>query len=298
MVLRALTFLLTLVVIFAGTRALVHALPGDPLQTLLAESATQLPPEVVRRELGLDRPFLTALVDDIGRALRGDWGISLLSRQPIAPVLLERFQRTLELAAAASAIGIVFALWMGLVAAGNPGGRMDRFCTAYGGLMASVPMPWKGPLFILAFAVWIPLFPVDRHIALPAVALASGTAGYWARLIRARVREVLHDGAAPGARARGVPEWKVLIKYGLAPGAGALAAYFGTSFGGLLGGAFVVESIFTRPGLGMLLVDAVLKRDYPVVEAATFVAAATCLLGSWLGDLAQRILDPRLGGAR
>jgi ABC-type dipeptide/oligopeptide/nickel transport system permease component len=294
MIARLFSLLLTLLLVFAGSRALVRALPGDPLQTILAESASSLQPELIARELGLDRPFIPAVAEDLKQALRGDWGISLLSKQPIAPVLAERSLRTLELASAAAVIALAFSLLIGLSAAGRPGGAADRFCTFYGGLMASVPMPWKGPLFILMFAVWIPLFPVDRHIALPAFALATGIAGYWSRLIRARVREVLREGAAPGARARGVPEWKVLLKYGLAPGAGALLAYLGTSFGSLLGGVFVVESIFNRPGLGMLLVEGVLKRDYPLVEAGTFVAAAACLVGTWLGDLAQKSIDPRL----
>jgi peptide/nickel transport system permease protein len=298
MIFRLLSFAATLVIVFAATRALVHALPGDPLETLLAESGTPVPAEVVRKELGLDRPFLASVSDDLWRALRGDWGISLLSRQPIAPILLERFLRTLELALTASLMAIVAALILGVSAAGSPGGFADRFCTIYGGLMASLPMPWKAPLLILTFSVWIPLFPVDRHLALPSIALAMGYAGYWARLIRARVREILRDGAAPGARARGVPEWKVLLKYGFAPGAGALIAYLGTSFGGLLGGAFVVETIFTRPGLGSLLVEGVLRRDYPIVEAATFLAAAACLAGTWVGDIAQLYLDPRISNSR
>ena len=147
---------------------------------------------------------------------------------------------------------------------------------------------------IYFFGILIPIFPAGNSIFLPALALAFGFSGIWARLIRQRVRETLEHGAAPGARARGIPEWKVILKYGLAPASGALIAYLGTQFGALLGGTFVTEVIFDWPGMGLLLVDGVLHRDYPVVEATAFVGATVALLGNALGDWAQSKVDPRI----
>jgi ABC-type dipeptide/oligopeptide/nickel transport system permease component len=290
---RVLSLLALLLIVFSVTRLMVHALPGNPLETLVAESGTPLSPEVVRRELGLDRPFLPALAQDLSRAAHGDLGISLLSKQPIAPLIANRFLGTLQLAILGILLGAAAAVALGVLAAASPGGIADGICTLHGALMAAIPLPWKGPVLLLLFAVWIPIFPVDHHIALPAITIALGFSGFWARLIRERVRETLLTGAAPGARARGITEWKVLLKYGLTPASGALLAYLGTSFGSLLAGAFVTEVIFNWPGMGTLLVEAVLKRDYPVIESATFVAASACLAGTWLGDWAQAWVDPR-----
>jgi peptide/nickel transport system permease protein len=294
---RVFWLLLTLAAVFAGTRALVRALPGDPIDTLVAETGTSVPTAELRAELRLDRPFWPALASDAQAALKGDFGSSIFSRRPVAPLLGERLVRTLELAAVALALSLPISLLLGLPAAARPGGAADILCSIHGALGAGLPITWLGPILLVALAVWIPLFPLGGSVALPAIALALGFSGLWARLVRERVRFVLLHGAAVGARARGIPEWKVLVKYGLAPGAGALVAYLGTQAGGLMAGAFVVEVIFGWRGMGSLLVDAVLRRDYPVVEAASFAAAAAVLLGSFAGDLAQRWLDPRPEGS-
>ena len=135
-------------------------------------------------------------------------------------------------------------------------------------------------MLIVLFAVWIPIFPLGESVILPSITLSLGLAGVWSRLIRNRVRDSLAFGPATSARARGLPEWRITLKYGLGPVSGLLVAYLGSQFGILLGGAFVTEIIFDWRGLGSLWVSAVLRRDYPVVEAATFVAASTILLES------------------
>jgi ABC-type dipeptide/oligopeptide/nickel transport system permease component len=285
---------LILLVIFTASRALVRALPGDPLETLMAESGTTVPVEAVRAEMGLDRPFFPALVSDLTRLARhGDLGTSLISRQPVAPLLAERFARTAELAALAFFIALLVAFPLALAAAAQPSGFWSRLCDLYGGLTAALPTPWIGPMLLVLFAVKIPLFPVGGHIALPALTLAIGFSGLWARLIRERVADQLQYGSATGARARGLSETSVLLKHGFAPVAGAIAAYLFTQLGALLAGAFVTETLFDWRGMGSLLIDAVLKRDYPVVEAGAFVAAAASLGGTLLGDWAQKRLDPR-----
>ncbi|MCM2276601.1 MAG: ABC transporter permease [Oligoflexia bacterium] len=290
---RALNTLLLLGLIFIGSRAMVRALPGDPLETLIAESGTSIPAAELRRELKLDRPFLPALAADLRDFTRGDLGVSLFSKKPVAPLLATRFLKTLALTMLAFALAALLSLPLGLSSAMRPGSKIDRFCSAFGGISAALPMPWLGPLLLLAFSVWLPLFPAGGHVALPALALAIAVSGLWARLIRERVRETLLRGAAPGARARGVPEWKVALKYGLAPASGSLAAYLGTQVGGMLAGAFVVEAIFDWKGLGSLLVEAVLRRDYPVIEGGIFVAASCSLVGTLLGDWLQGAIDPK-----
>jgi peptide/nickel transport system permease protein len=294
---RTLSGITVLLIVFAASRAMILSLPGDPIDTLLAETGTSLPREELRAELGLDRPFLLSLLDDVKAAGKGDLGRSILSRQPIAPLLVERFSRTVLLALLALTLGLSASLVLGILAAANPRGRTgiwaNRICTVHGAISAALPTPWLGPLLIYCFAVALPIFPLGGHPALPALALALAFSGLWSRIIRERVRETLEFGAAPGARARGIAEWRVALKYGFAPASGALLAYLGTQAGSLMAGAFVTEVIFDWPGLGSLLVDAVLKRDYPVVQAAIFVGAAASLIGTWSGDALQAWMDPR-----
>ena len=289
---RVASLLLLLMALFLATRATIRALPGDPLEAVIAETGTTIPPEVLRSELGLDRPFLLSALDDLRSAFQGDFGTSLASRNPIAPDLARRFRNTLMLTTTALLLAAGFSLWLGLAAAARPGSWADRFCTLHGAISAAVPTAWSGPIWILLLAVWIPIFPIGGHIGLPALALAVSVSGLWARLVRVRVVESLNWGAAPGARARGVPEWKVLVKYGLAPVSGALLGYLGTQFGGLLAGAFVTEIVFDWNGLGSGIVEAVLQRDYPMVEAGVFTAAAACLVANSLGDWLQSRWEP------
>lgn len=282
---------------FAGSRALVRLLPGDPIETLAIETGTQIPIEALRAEFGLDRPFLAALSHDLRRAFEGDFGRSLISREPVGPVVAQRFLKTAQLAGSALFLSLLISLFLGLGAAGNQGRlglACDRACTFLGAASASLPIAWTGPLLMYLLAVQLPLVPISGHWALPTLTLALTFSGLWSRLIRERVRETLESGAAPGARARGLTEWRVTWKYGLIPSVGSLLAYLGTQVGVLLSGAFITETIFDWPGMGALLVNAVLSRDYPVVEAAVFVGATCSLLGTAIGDWAQSWVDPRL----
>ncbi|MGZ3697890.1 MAG: ABC transporter permease [Bdellovibrionota bacterium] len=291
---RLLSALALLLIVFAGTRALIRALPGDPLETLMAESGTSIPAAELRHELALDRPFLPAVLSDLRAFTRGDFGRSLFTRQPIRAEIQRRLSRTAELTLVSLLLALALAVPLGLAAAAAPGSAVDRACSWVGAVTAALPSPWLGPALLYLLAVLIPIFPVGGNVFLPALTLAIGFAGLWARLIRERVRDTLRASSADAARARGLPEWRVLVKYGLAPCSGALLAYLGTQAGALLGGAFVVEMIFSWKGLGSLLVESVLRRDYPLVEAGTFVASAAILAGNWAGDFAQRRMDPRL----
>lgn len=289
-----LTAVALVLAIFAASRGLVRALPGDPIETLIAESGTRIPAEELRHEMGLDRPFLSALGDDLHRASHGDFGRSLLSGGEVGPLLFHRFANTLALTLLSLLLATSLSVLLGVHAARTPGSRSDRLCTALGAISASLPVPWIGPVLLLVFAVWVPIFPTGGGLLLPAITLALSLSGFWARLVRERTRDALLHGWADSARARGVPELKVLLKYGLWPVSGSLIAYLGTQVGALLGGAFVIEAVFDWKGIGSLLVDAVLKRDYPVVEGAVFVTAAAAVLGTRLGDWAQAAIDPRV----
>ena len=294
---RAASLALSVLLVFAASRALIRTLPGDPVETLLGETGTALHREALLREFHLQDPFLPAVAQELNQALHGDWGVSLISRQAIAPQLRSRLVSTATLAALAVGLGLALSLLLG-IPAGSPqltgGHRLaDQLCTVHGAISAALPMPWLGPILLYAFAFRIGWFPVSGGLWLPALALAVGFSGLWCRLVRERVRETLSAGAATAARARGLPEWKISLKYGLMPASGFLLAYLGTQLGLLFSGAFITEVIFDRAGVGSWLVDAVLKRDYPVVEAVVFCSAVFALLGSALGDTLQAWVDPR-----
>jgi ABC-type dipeptide/oligopeptide/nickel transport system permease component len=290
---RLFSTVLIVLSIFLGSRALIRALPGDPVDTLIAESGTSIPRAVLLKELGLDRPFFESALQDFRSALHGDLGVSLLNKQPVLPLLKIRFLNTLALTTTAFAFALLFSMSLGLRAAQNPGGLADTLCSVFGAISASLPTPWLGPMLIILFAFWIPVFQLGDSLVLPALTLALSISGFWARLIRERVREALRHGSAQAARARGLSELKVVLKYGLAPASGLIAAYFGSQFGALLSGAFVTEVIFNWKGMGNLLVNSVLRRDYPMIEAAIFVGAICSVVGTAAGDWIRSSIERR-----
>jgi len=290
---RFFSTILIILAIFVGSRALIRALPGDPVDTLIAESGTSIPRAVLLKELGLDRPFFEATAQELRSALHGDLGVSLLNKQPVLPLVKARFLNTLALTACAFFFALIFSLSLGLNAAQKPGGIADSLCSLFGALSASLPTPWLGPMLIILFAFWIPIFQLGDSLLLPALTLALSISGFWSRLVRERVRETLRHGSAQAARARGLGEFKVVVKYGLAPASGLLAAYFGSQFGALLSGAFVTEVIFNWKGMGNLLVNSVLRRDYPVIEAAICVGAICSVSGTAIGDWIRSSIERR-----
>ncbi|MBC7691373.1 MAG: ABC transporter permease [Methylotenera sp.] len=293
--------------IFVASRALIHALPGDPLETLLAETGTHLSRELLRADLKLDEPFFVGTWHQFLAALHGDWGSSLLTRRPIGPVLLTRSLNTFLLSLTTLLIALSAALTLAFFSICRfdfRGGEslrrvVDRLCTFQSVIAAALPTPWLAPILGYVLAVRFPIFPLGNHLALPAITLSIPFSGLWARLLRDRIRETLGvfgetSGPAQAARGRGIAEWKVILKYGLAPASGSLLAYLGTQLGALMAGAFVTEIVFDWEGVGSLLVESVLKRDYPIVEAAVFITATAAVLGTFLGDWMQWKVDPRL----
>lgn len=297
---RALRSLLILLLVFLSSRALIYTLPGDPLETLLSETGTTVPREVLRAQLGLDLPFWKSLARDFQRAIHGDLGSSLLTQEAIAPQLPLRIGRTLVLTTASLFMGVLWACGLGLVAAASRHSdsrwlrRLAQLSQLWSALASALPTVWLGPALSLAFAVRLGWFSLSRDWVLPALTLGIAFSGSWSRLVRDRVSETLAEPAAQAARARGLGELRTLLKYGLAPTSPALVAYLGSQAGSLMAGAFVTEVIFDWQGMGSLLVDAVLQRDYPVVQVAVFSAASFSILGTWLGDWLQHRLDPRL----
>ncbi len=173
---RLVAYIVIVIGVFVVSRAIIRALPGDPLETVLAESGTSLPVAEIRAELGLDAPFGWALVRDASRAFHGDLGVSFITRRSIAPMLGQALKRTLMLSLLSVAFAFIFSVSLGLAAAGLPNERLrsfaDRICLGYGACVAALPTPWMGPMLMLIFCVWTPILPTGGNILLPSITLA------------------------------------------------------------------------------------------------------------------------------
>lgn len=297
MIRRSLQFILAASAVFIVSRVLIRALPGDPLDSLLAETALSIPREKIAQDLGLNLGLLEQLRRDFIGLLRGDLGYSLISREPVLEMLLPRLARTIALSAGALAVALALGVPAGLFCAANHRSRtrvlFARTVRATTTFLVSIPLAWIGPALLYVFAILLPWAEFRGSWPLACTVLALPLAGNWARIVELRAREEMSQPFFQAALARGLPEWKAILKNGLAPSAGALLATLGSQAGALLAGSFIAEWIFDWPGMGIAWVQATLQRDYPVMEAATFLGALTCLAGVFVGDLLQYLWDPR-----
>ncbi len=289
---RVLRLFALIATIFLITRALLRMLPGDPLETLIAETGSTLPREVLREELGLDRGYWSSVLHDIQNGL----GFSITSREPVLESLVARLGRTLLLSSSALALALLAALPGAMVSAfGDPDRWTARLTRGLARLGLTLPSTWMGPVLLYLFAVLFPWAEFKGSGPLACLTLSIPLAAQWQRLISLRLKEESRQPFFVTAMGKGLGNRAVILKHALAPAGGALLAILGSQWGALLGGTFVVEHIFDWPGLGTAWIQAVQQRDYPMVEGATFIGATTCLVGMALGDWVQRRWDPRVG---
>jgi peptide/nickel transport system permease protein len=274
--------------------------PGDPAQALLAASGAT-PEEVAERraQLGLDDSLLVQYVRYVLDLLQGDLGQSWLHGRPVGRMILEQLPSTVELALVASVVGAGIGLGLGILGAVRRATWLDTAVTSLAVLGLSVPTYWSGILAILLFSLrlrWLPATGEGdmRHLVLPALVLGFALSGSVARLVRARVIDVMGEPFVLAARARGLSSWRVIfvhvLRAALAPALTVLALQFGF----LLSGAVVTESVFARRGLGKLAVEAILWRDLPVIRGVIVVGALAYVVVNLVADLAQAWLDPRV----
>jgi len=288
-----------LVVSFLTYLGLTFA-PGDAAESLLGEHASAEQVAALRSQLHLDRPLLQRYGEYIGGVLtHGDLGRSLVSNRPVAELLQERLPATLTLASVAMLLAAVGGLGVGLLAATRPGSRLDLLAVGGAALGLALPPYWVALLLVQLFALrlgWLPVFGAGTpaHLVLPALTLALPGVAMVARLVRASVLEVSGSDFVRTALAKGLaPRW-VLLRHVLPNGLIPALVLLGLNLAHLVGGAFVVETIFAWPGLGRLMVQAIFDRDIPVVMGAVMVVAPLCLLINLLVDLLHGALDPRL----
>ena len=292
---------LSILLIYLASRLMIRALPGDPASALLEHMESNIPIEEVRKEYHLDAPWHVALGDDLIALARGDLGRSLHTRKPVIDELGPRIVRTAQLAAPSLLLSLVLGTLLGILSAGKSTGITPALIRFFTALATALPAPWIGPMLAWLLGVRLGWFSPSGGWALPCILISIGLSAFWTRLIESRLRPAFSSGieshALRAARARGLPEWKIILKYGLIPASPALLAVLGTQAGSLLAGSFIAEVLFDWPGLGSAFVESVLRRDYPMVEACVFITGTASILGTRIGDLLQRSTDPRFRDA-
>jgi len=297
------------VVILVGvmTFSILHIAPGDPAVLMAGEEATPADVEAMRVALGFDKPFIVQFGKWSGRLLQGDLGTSIFSQHTIVSLMKPRIEPTLSLAIIAISLSIIIGVPLGVLAAWNQGSFVDRGVMVFAVLGFSIPVFWLGFLFIWAFAVKIHLFPAVgfvsitdgvfpflRSITLPALANAIPYSALVARMTRSTMVEVMQEDYIRTARAKGLTEAVVNVRHGLRNAAIPIVTVVGLVFAGLVGGAVVTETVFAIPGLGRLLVDGVVRRDYPIVQAMLMVVAVSYVFVNLAVDITYAFLDPRI----
>jgi ABC-type dipeptide/oligopeptide/nickel transport system permease component len=279
--------------------SLIHLVPGDPVQIMLGEGAQSKDVEFLRHQLGLDRPVLEQYFIYLKDLFQGNWGISFRFSEPVLRIVLTRYPATIQLALLSLMVGVMIALPAGVLAASRAGTQLDRCITTFTLLGISLPNFVLGPMAIILFSIVLGWLPVSGRggvssYVLPALTLGLSLSAILTRMVRASMIDELQEDYVKTARAKGLPESRVLLKHALKNGLIPVVTVLGLQFGTLLAGAIITESIFSWPGLGRLTVQAINSRDYPLVQGCILTIAITYVLVNLLTDLAYGFLDPRI----
>lgn len=279
--------------------SLIHLIPGDPVALMLGDGARAADVEALRHQLGLDQPLWKQYVGFLTGLARGDLGASLHYGKPVTTLLAEHFPATLELALAGMLVALLLALPLGILAALHRDGWIDHVSRFFALLGVSVPNFWLGPVLILLFAIHWNLLPVSGRggvlsLVLPAITLGTALAGLLTRMVRSSLAEELEKPYMVTARAKGLHRHRAVLIHAMKNGLIPVITVIGLQFGALLTGAIITETIFSWPGLGRLLIQAIRLRDYPLVQGGVLLIAVTYVLVNLLTDLLYAWLDPRI----
>jgi peptide/nickel transport system permease protein len=286
---------------------LIHLIPGDPVSVMLGPDATPVQVEETRRALGLDRPLHEQLGKFYGRVLRGDLGRSYFLDRPVTTALWERAEPTAVLTLSALLVAIVIGVPSGIVAAAYPGSAWDRLLMTAALLGVCIPGFWLSLNFIYLFAVnlrWLPAAGYAsvltdpaaalRYMVLPAISLGFNQSALIARIARSCMLEVLQQDYIRTARAKGLSQRAVIYLHAFRNAMVPVVTVIGITMAILIGGAVVTEIVFNIPGLGRLIISAILRRDYPVVQGVVLVTAAAYVLINLAVDVVYAFIDPRI----
>jgi ABC-type dipeptide/oligopeptide/nickel transport system permease component len=279
--------------------SLIHLVPGDPVQSMLGESASPADVEVLRDRLGLNRPLPVQYMAFVRGAVTGDLGTSLRTNQPVVAAIAERIPATVELALAAMVVALVIALPLGILAAVRAGTGVDHAATTLALVGISIPNFWLGPLLAIVVSIGLGWLPVSgrgglAHLVLPAITLGAPLAAMLARMTRASVLEELRELYVLAARARGLSRARAVLVHAFRNSLIPIVTVLGLQLGSVLTGAVITETIFAWPGIGRLLIQSIGFRDYPMVQGCILFIAVTYVAVNLLTDLVYGVLDPRI----
>ena len=292
---------------------IVHIIPGDPILVMLGvdpeEQAVYAEEQYqsLKQQLGFDQPVHVQYLNWLRRILRGDLGLSLQSRRPVFDILVQRYPATIYLAVTAFLTAVLIALPAGIIAAVRQNTAADYAAMGYAMWGVAIPNFWLGLMLILLFSLklgWLPsigyVSPLEnpflylQHAVLPAIVLGTDMAASLTRYVRAEMLEQLKQDYVRTARAKGLPSRMVIVKHTLKNSLVAVVTILGLQIARLLGGSTIVETVFTWPGVGSLLIEGVYSRDYPIVQGSVLIIAVTYVFINLIVDILYKWLDPRV----
>lgn len=281
------------------TFLLVHAVPGDPIEVMLGESASTADRTQLQADLGLDKPVAYQFFSYVAKLAQGDFGASIHSKKPIADLLVERLPATAKLALLALSIAILIGLPLGIIAALKFRQWPDKLASLLSLSLSAMPHFWLGPMLMMLFALWLGVLPVSgmesgTAIILPALTLGFGLAAILTRMTRASMLEVLHEDFIRTARAKGLTERTVILRHALRAALLPIVTVLGLQLGSLLAGTVITETVFAWDGIGRLLVESIEKRDYPVTQACVLIIALIYVFVNLITDVIYTKIDPRV----
>ncbi|WP_156291848.1 ABC transporter permease [Oceanobacillus salinisoli] len=297
------TLLIVAIIVFLITRMI----PGDPAAVMLGPQASVQEVEKLTEELGLNKPLHIQFFDYIGNLLQGDFGNSLTYNQPIADLIMDRFPNTVILAISALIIAIMIGVPAGIISATRQNSILDYTVTTISLIGVSMPVFWLGVMLVLYFSVnlgWFPstgmgsmdegFFTFIRHLILPSLTLATIPMSQFARITRSSMLEVVSQDYVKTARSKGVREFIVICKHAFKNAFTPLLTVMGLQISSLLGGAVLTETIFSWPGMGLLIIDAIEKRDFVVVQGTVLFIALIFVVVNLVVDILYKVVNPKI----
>jgi ABC-type dipeptide/oligopeptide/nickel transport system permease component len=304
--------ILALIPVLLGISFLVflilHLAPGDPALIILGPKANATSLAQLRHDLGLDQPFFVQYFRWLGRVLQGDWGRSIQLKREVLPLVLQRFQATLFLTLSSVLLAVSFGIPAGIISATRQYSLWDRASMITVLLGFSMPVFWLGIILQIIFSVWLGILPVSgmqspgqtgwpdmlRHLVLPAITLAVGAAVIIARMTRSSMLEVLQQDYIRAARAKGQSERKIIYQHALRNAFIPVITVVGLQVGFLLGGDILVEIVYSWPGIGLLMMNGIMARDFPLVQGAILLVATCYVVVNLVVDVLYAYMDPRI----
>jgi peptide/nickel transport system permease protein/oligopeptide transport system permease protein len=278
---------------------MLRMLPGDPAQVLAGQMASPEDVNLIRHQLGLDQPVHVQYVKFLGRLARFDLGRSARTQNPVLEEIWARLPNTLLLAVVAISLACLFGIPAGVISAVRPYSWIDYLVTSMALFGISMPVFWLGLMLVVVFSIMLHWLPAGgtgtwKHVVLPSVTLAAFVVAFIARMTRSSMIEVLGQDYTTTARSKGLRESVVVVKHALRNALIPIITVVGLQFGLLLGGAVLTETVFAWPGLGRLIVDSILARDYPVIQGAILVFGLLYILVNLVVDILYAFVDPRI----